>query len=947
VLRLSARVAVAAALALFALVGTTAGREPASKSTPWASDGAVAGAAFSTSLERSTFAPGSQHGGANEHLAAARENIDVVGKLRMQTPAAFKFHPDTDLPDPSQPDVVPGQIADLAVHKNAAYLASWSEPSCKRGGFFSVDISNPAAPRQLAFVPTSPETYHGEGMHARTISTPAFTGDVLAVNNEPCPSSLIGRGGFDLYDVSNPANPQVLIQDAGDRSPDHGPGEAFAPTTQNPADVPNSSHSIFIWQDGPRAFAVIQDNTEGSDVDIFDITNPRAPEFIADVDLDELAIDQGNDIVENSANGNAVFHHDMIVKEIGGVQTMLASYWDAGYVKVNVDDPRNPRIIGDSRFDNEDPLVTDPRTGRGFSLPEGNGHQAEFSHDNRFVLAADEDFSTYRLPEFRFTTGSYQGLYPAGEFGFTRPMASLEDNRLNGPTLYGGYGCDADDDIPVAPGGLTLGPDEESIVVLQRGPQSATADPSAPYAACTFQEKAENAAAKGWDAVIIGNHHSGAGNGSQPEAALCGSGTGADIIGLCLGHEPMHKLFDEPPGKRPVGDYDYTTDPTHEPQVGDVGSKIETTSLFDGWGYTHLYRNDAGGDLTAVDHFAIEEAIDERYAFGFGDLSVHEFATDPTEYLAYTSYYAGGMRVFRFGDAGLEQTGKFIDQGGNNFWGVEQFTTPQGERLFAGSDRDFGLYLFRYTGPGAAQRPACTDVTVMVPFRETASVPLTCSDANNNPLRQSRLSTPGGGTVTDRPPAGGWSYQHTGNRLGPAGSFTFRANDGAADSNTATASLVAVAKRGRCVNPFIGTNRRDVIVGSRFGDRIRGRRANDSLRGRRGRDCLVGNAGRDRLSGQANADRLSGSRGRDRLAGQAGRDRLFGNQGPDRLSGGGSGDRMRGGGGKNRYFGGAGPDRVFARNAKVDRVRCGKGRDRVRADRRDRVADDCERVRRR
>ena len=37
--------------------------------------------------------------------------------------------------------------------------------------------------------------------------------------------------------------------------------------------------------------------------------------------------------------------------------------------------------------------------------------------------------------------------------------------------------------------------------------------------------------------------------------------------------------------------------------------------------------------------------MDEAFATGFGDLTVHEFATDPTENLAYSSYYAGGMRV--------------------------------------------------------------------------------------------------------------------------------------------------------------------------------------------------------------------------------------------------------------------------------------------------------------
>ena len=136
----------------------------------------------------------------------------------------------------------------------------------------------------------------------------------------------------------------------GDQSPDD------TSTTQNPAAVPNSAHSIFIWQDGAKAYAVIVDNTELHDVDIFDITNPRAPVFIGDHDLDELAEAQGLDIIDNSANGNTVFNHDMVVKEINGVSVMLVSYWDAGYVQLDVTDPAHPIIISDSEFDQLDPL---------------------------------------------------------------------------------------------------------------------------------------------------------------------------------------------------------------------------------------------------------------------------------------------------------------------------------------------------------------------------------------------------------------------------------------------------------------------------------------------------------------------------------------------------------------------------------------------------------------
>ena len=135
------------------------------------------------------------------------------------------------------------------------------------------------------------------------------------------------------------------------------------------------------------------------------------------------------------------------------------------------------------------------------------------------------------------------------------------------------------------------------------------------------------------------------------------------------------------------------------PAPGTAGPAIEIGPEFDGWGYAHLYDAKTSEE---IDAFAIPEALDPRFAADFGDLSIHEFATDPTENLAYSSYYAGGIRVFRFGrQNGLEQVGAWIDDGGSNFWGVEQFTTPSGERLIAGSDRDYGLVILRYTGPGA------------------------------------------------------------------------------------------------------------------------------------------------------------------------------------------------------------------------------------------------------
>jgi len=111
------------------------------------------------------------------------------------------------------------------------------------------------------------------------------------------------------------------------------------------------------------------------------------------------------------------------------------------------------------------------------------------------------------------------------------------------------------------------------------------------------------------------------------------------------------------------------------------------------------------GKVERIDSYAIPESLDPAFAFGFGDLSIHEVAMDPTRNLAYSSYYAGGMRVFSFGESGIQEVGHYIDAGGNNFWGTETFVAGnrlagnlQGKRLFAGSDRDFGIFIFQYTG---------------------------------------------------------------------------------------------------------------------------------------------------------------------------------------------------------------------------------------------------------
>jgi hypothetical protein len=669
---LLSRAAIAAAFMLLAAAsGASAGQRPMDRA-PYATDATTKGSspAVAAILGDSSFSGDAhQHGGTGGHLPASSANVALVGKLTPTSPFGA---------------IVPGQIADVSVYKDYAYLNSWSESTCTKGGVYVADIRNPRKPKQLGFIPALSGNFHGEGAQVISVASKAFTGDLLVSNNEFCTDTPTVGGGFDLYDVTDPAHPHVLVQGAGDRG-----GEGRLSGSSATA---RQYHSTFLWKADGKVYLVASDDDEVHDVDIFDVTNPRAPKPVGEYDFVELF----PQILETPRPyGDLNFNHDMVVKEIAGRQVLLDSYWDAGYVLVDVTNPAKPAYIGDSDFGTDDPLVP------GISPPEGNGHQAEFSHDSEYFLAADEDFNPYRADKF-FVDDAER---PAAEVGGGTSVAALPDQTLSGRVVYGGYGCPADPTVlPKASDYSVEQAGDEKILLLQRGPSG---DPSADYNgngdltddACFPGEKAAKAFDAGWDAVVIVNRHLGSVSADVP---YCGSG-GYDpakpMVTVCTTHTAYHELF----GTTPQYTTPYSADDA--PSIGAISVKrVRATSKFDAWGYAHLYRRSAS-KVTKVDDYAIAESLDPAYAFGYGDLSIHEFATDPERNLAYSSYYAGGLRVVRFGATGIEEVGRYIAEGGNNFWGVEQFTPGsglagnlEGKRLIAASDRDYGLFIFRYTG---------------------------------------------------------------------------------------------------------------------------------------------------------------------------------------------------------------------------------------------------------
>ena len=146
--------------------------------------------------------------------------------------------------------------------------------------------------------------------------------------------------------------------------------------------------------------------------------------------------------------------------------------------------------------------------------------------------------------------------------------------------------------------------------------------------------------------------------------------------------------------------------------------------------------------------------------------------------------------------------------------------------------------------------------------------------------------------------------------------------------------------------PTLGTAGNDLLRGTVAPDRISGLAGKDRIRGFDAADVLMGGPGNDDLAGGGGPDRILAGEGDDVVGGDRGNDRIEGGAGNDRLDGGPEKDILVGGPGRNSYLAGPGNDVVEAANGVRETVNCGTGRDRVVADRLDRVRQ-CERVVRR
>ncbi len=323
--------------------------------------------------------------------SAVLENFTVVG------------HADLGLSDTN---------ADVWVHEDHAYVGTWGSP-CNGLGAKIVDISDPANPVMIGRIAGVPGT-STEDVVVRSVTTPAFTGDLLAAGIQRCdfddPSLDDDAFGVDLWDVTDPANPVHF----GHLGLSTGGG---------------GTHELDLFQRGANVYVLSAnpfnewfDPVNPNDLSIVDVTDPAAPTVVGTWTAGAEGLSPGPFYGQGSFG--SMFAHSARASEDGN--RAFISYWDLGVVTLDISDVTTPTMVTRTQF-----APTD----------DGELHSlVPYSAGGRnFLLTNDEDYDP-RSPGRVFAGGSEVGTF--SESPFAPPLFSFPNHELTARTVRPrGQGC--------------------------------------------------------------------------------------------------------------------------------------------------------------------------------------------------------------------------------------------------------------------------------------------------------------------------------------------------------------------------------------------------------------------------------------------------------------------------------------------------------------------------
>ncbi|WP_173917901.1 LVIVD repeat-containing protein [Halobacillus sp. Marseille-Q1614] len=233
-------------------------------------------------------------------------------------------------------DGVQNNTADVYAYKGYAYVGTHTA-SGGEGGVRIFDLKDPSHPVEIAkFADDIPGTWQ-EKVIVKSVNTPEFKGELAVVSVQQLDrSNPASQGGFLLYDVSDPHNPEKLGFWEMDKR------------------VPGTHELYLTIQDGKpfvlsaNPYADYYTHGEEKDFALVDVSNPAEPKTIYEFDpriLPEVSEDF-NGYHWNSPDGKTrpVFNHSAMASNNG--DTALLSFWDLGTIILDISDPYDVKYQG-------------------------------------------------------------------------------------------------------------------------------------------------------------------------------------------------------------------------------------------------------------------------------------------------------------------------------------------------------------------------------------------------------------------------------------------------------------------------------------------------------------------------------------------------------------------------------------------------------------------------
>ncbi|WP_257349117.1 LVIVD repeat-containing protein [Pseudalkalibacillus decolorationis] len=235
-------------------------------------------------------------------------------------------------------DGVQNNTADVYAHNGFAYTGTHTKNGGE-GGVRIWDLKDPSNPKEIAVIADDiPGTWQ-EKVIVKRVHTKEFKGDLAVVSvqqlNTHNPNS---KGGFLLYDVTNPYEPNKL---------------GFWELDKRV----RGTHELYLTVQKGRAlvltanpYADYYTNGEQKDFQIVDVSNPAEPQTIYQFDPRILAEvpEDFNGYHWNAPDGKVrpVFNHSTMVDK----HYAYLSFWDLGTIILDIRNPEQPKYLGRTTY---------------------------------------------------------------------------------------------------------------------------------------------------------------------------------------------------------------------------------------------------------------------------------------------------------------------------------------------------------------------------------------------------------------------------------------------------------------------------------------------------------------------------------------------------------------------------------------------------------------------